>query len=144
MYAAILAGEAAGGDSRGKQAASLLVVKEKAGYGGHNDRFLDLRVDDHPTPLIELGRLLKLHDLYLGSTPQDKKVKIDAVLTEQLQQTLQRLGYYTGEVTGLWDDKTQDAFYRFAGVENLEERIDAPKGLIDPPALAFIKEKFFQ
>jgi uncharacterized Ntn-hydrolase superfamily protein len=60
MYAAMLAGEAAGGDSRGKQSAALLVVKEKTGYGGWTDRAIDIRVDDHAEPFKELGRILKI------------------------------------------------------------------------------------
>lgn len=58
MYAALLAGNAKGGDSRGKQSAALLVVKKNAGYGGYTDRAIDIRVDDHPEPFKELGRLL--------------------------------------------------------------------------------------
>lgn len=59
LYAALVAGEKAGGDSRGKQSAALLVVKAGAGYGGYTDRAIDIRVDDHAEPLEELGRLLK-------------------------------------------------------------------------------------
>lgn len=58
VYTALVAGETAGGDSRGKQSASLLVVREGAGYNGGNDRAIDIRVDDHPEPFVELGRLL--------------------------------------------------------------------------------------
>lgn len=50
----------AGGDSRGKQSAAMLVVKDGAGYGGYTDRAIDIRVDDHPEPFVELGRLLKI------------------------------------------------------------------------------------
>jgi len=60
LYAALLAGQAQGGDARGKQSAALLVVKEAAGYGGYTDRAIDIRVDDHPQPLEELGRLLNV------------------------------------------------------------------------------------
>jgi uncharacterized Ntn-hydrolase superfamily protein len=60
MYAALLAGDKNGGDSRGKQSAALLVVKAGAGYGGFTDRAIDIRVDDHPEPFKELGRLLDL------------------------------------------------------------------------------------
>jgi tetratricopeptide (TPR) repeat protein len=59
MYAALLAGDAKGGDSRGRQSASLQVWKTKAGYGGGDDRAIDIRVDDHPEPFKELGRLLE-------------------------------------------------------------------------------------
>jgi uncharacterized Ntn-hydrolase superfamily protein len=58
MYAALVAGDAKGGDSRGKQSASLTVWKPGAGYGGNDDRAIDIRVDDHPEPFQELGRLL--------------------------------------------------------------------------------------
>jgi uncharacterized Ntn-hydrolase superfamily protein len=58
IYAALLAGDAQGGDSRGKQSAAILVVKKNAGYGGYTDRAIDIRVDDHPEPFKELGRLL--------------------------------------------------------------------------------------
>jgi uncharacterized Ntn-hydrolase superfamily protein len=59
LYAALVAGDEKGGDARGKQSAALLVVKENAGYGGYTDRAIDIRVDDHPEPFKELGRLLK-------------------------------------------------------------------------------------
>src|ERR1051325_9289843 len=48
----------AGGDSRGRQSAALVVVKEHAGFNGFSDRAIDIRVDDHPEPFKELGRLL--------------------------------------------------------------------------------------
>ncbi|MFQ5709130.1 MAG: DUF1028 domain-containing protein [bacterium] len=60
LYAALLAGEKNGGDARGKQSAALLVVKEGAGYGGYTDRAIDIRVDDHPEPFKELGRILEI------------------------------------------------------------------------------------
>ncbi len=60
LLAALKAGEAAGGDSRGKQSAALLLVRSGAGYGGHNDRYCDLRVDDHADPFAELTRLFEI------------------------------------------------------------------------------------
>jgi uncharacterized Ntn-hydrolase superfamily protein len=60
LVAAIEAGQAAGGDSRGKQTAALLIVKPKAGPAGWSDRAIDLRVDDHPEPMVELRRLLNV------------------------------------------------------------------------------------
>lgn len=60
MYAALLAGESNGGDSRGKQSAAIYIVKENAGYGGYTDQAIDIRVDDHPEPFKELGRLLQI------------------------------------------------------------------------------------
>ncbi len=58
LYAALVAGDANGGDARGRQSAAMLVVKEGAGYGGYTDRAIDIRVDDNPDPFKELGRLL--------------------------------------------------------------------------------------
>ena len=58
LVAALAAGQAAGGDKRGRQSAALLVARRFGGYLGANDRYIDIRVDDHPTPIEELGRLL--------------------------------------------------------------------------------------
>ncbi len=62
LLTALAAGQTAGGDSRGKQSAALLVTREAAGYSGFDDRFIDLRVDDHPDPIAELSRLYQLHE----------------------------------------------------------------------------------
>ena len=61
MIASLHAGQEAGGDRRGRQSAALLVVREGWGYGGLTDRFRDLRVDDHPTPIKELERIYYIH-----------------------------------------------------------------------------------
>ena len=61
LMAALFAGQEKGGDSRGQQSAALLVVQENSGYGGFNDRYIDLRVDDAEKPIEELQRLLELH-----------------------------------------------------------------------------------
>lgn len=61
LITALQAGQAAGGDRRGKQSAALLVVREGAGYGGFNDRYRDIRVDDHDEPIQELLRIYELH-----------------------------------------------------------------------------------
>jgi uncharacterized Ntn-hydrolase superfamily protein len=63
LYNALVAGDRAGGDSRGRQSAALLLVKEGAGYGGYTDRAIDIRVDDHVTPIKELGRLLQIGEM---------------------------------------------------------------------------------
>ena len=62
LIAALAGGQQAGGDSRGRQSAALLVVRDRGGYSGFNDRFVDLRVDDHPTPIEELQRVFELHE----------------------------------------------------------------------------------
>ncbi len=71
---ALKAGQLAGGDKRGRQSASLLVVKENWGYGGNNDRFRDLRVDDHQTPIEELQRVYDKH-IKLFPRPKEYELK---------------------------------------------------------------------
>lgn len=65
LMAALFAGQAAGGDTRGQQSAALLVVQERSGYGGFNDRYIDLRVDDAEKPIEELQRLLEIHKQFV-------------------------------------------------------------------------------
>jgi uncharacterized Ntn-hydrolase superfamily protein len=67
LIGALEAGQAEGGDSRGQQAAALLIVRAAGGFAGYTDRAVDLRVDDHDTPIAELGRLLTLHRATFGS-----------------------------------------------------------------------------
>lgn len=69
LVKALSAGQEAGGDKRGRQSAALLVVRKNGGYAGHNDRYVDLRVDDHEKPIVELARLLALHRKTFGDSP---------------------------------------------------------------------------
>jgi len=141
LVAALAAGQAAGGDKRGQESAALLVVRKEGGYGGFNDRYIDLRVDDHPTPIDELKRLLDLHHLYLGKTNPADILPIDANIARELQSIMQTRGYYSGTLNGTWDEATQKAFREFAGVENLEDRLlDGAR--IDRVVLNFVRERF--
>jgi uncharacterized Ntn-hydrolase superfamily protein len=121
LVAALEAGQGAGGDSRGQQSAALLVVKEKGSYGGYLDRYIDLRVDDHPTPIVELRKLLDLHRLYFISGER-VLTRLAGSVVREVQEILRELGFYHGEVTGDYDASTKEAFRRFASVENFEER----------------------
>ncbi len=142
LHTALSAGDTVGGDKRGKQSAALLVMRKGAGYGGFDDTLVNLRVDDCPEPLPELGRLLDLHHLYFGVTPDAQKVAIDEALAREHQVKMARLGYYDGAVDGSWDEATQTAFRAFVGTENFEERVDVPGRAIDPPALDYIRDRF--
>ena len=122
LVAALAAGQAAGGDSRGQQSAALLVVREGGGYSGFNDRFIDLRVDDHPRPIDELHRILQMHKLYLFPPAPEDILPIDTALASELQELLTISDDYQGKITGTYDDVTRDAFRKFSGRENLEER----------------------
>jgi uncharacterized Ntn-hydrolase superfamily protein len=141
LMAALGAGQEAGGDRRGQQSAAVLVVREGGGYAGFNDRYLDLRVDDHPTPIEELARLRKLHNLYLGDTDPENLVKIEGKLLSEIQEMLRSTGYYKGATTAVYDDKTKKAFRDFVSTENLEERW-RDDDLLDRVILDFMRERF--
>jgi uncharacterized Ntn-hydrolase superfamily protein len=119
------AAEAAGGDSRGRQSAALLVVERDGGYANLSDTLVDLRVDDHPDPLVELRRLYRLHDDLFGSTPREEWITVDDALRAELDMLLERVGHAT--------------LASWAGVENLEERVDGEEA-IDPVVLARLRE----
>ncbi len=140
LLAALAAGQAAGGDSRGQQSAALLVVREKGGYSGFNDRFIDLRVDDHPQPIEELQRILQLHKLYLFPPEPKDILPIDEALASELQELLTISGDYKGEVNSTYTTATRDAFRQFTGRENLEERW-FEDARIDRVVLDFMREK---
>ncbi len=141
LVAALAAGQAAGGDRRGQQSAALLVVRAGAGYGGA-DRYIDLRVDDHPLPIEELSRLLGLYRIYFG---QPEPLPLTEELVGEIQARLARLGYYHGPVGApcgaVLDEATRKALFDFAGVENLEERLSADGRWIDRLVLSFMRER---
>ncbi|MGE5073814.1 MAG: DUF1028 domain-containing protein [Anaerolineae bacterium] len=140
LFAALEAGGQAGGDRRGRQSAALLVVKEKAGYGGHNDRWIDLRVDDHLNPIPRLGELLELQRLYFGRSAKSARVRLEGPIVKEIQQRMKALGYYT-PVDGRYDDATREAFRAFIHNENFEERADPDEGWLDEPVLAYLMKK---
>ncbi|MEP7288726.1 MAG: DUF1028 domain-containing protein [Chloroflexota bacterium] len=144
LVAALLAGDRAGGDRRGRQSAGVLVVKENGGYAGGNDRYLDLRVDDHADPVVRLGELLELHHLYFGKPVAADLLPIDSTLATELQGILSRTGHYQGAINGEWDDPSREAFWDFVGMENLEERwsIDEQPDQLDPVLLTYIRQHF--
>lgn len=140
LVAALMAGQEAGGDRRGRQSAALLVVREGGGYGGYTDRYIDLRVDDHPTPIQELARLLELHRLYFGQSDEEQLLPLDEELTHEVQVLLGHLNFYGGPIHGIYDETTQGALAEWAGIENLEERL-REDARIDPVVLGFLRQK---
>jgi len=140
LLAALAAGDAAGGDSRGRQSAALLIVKPGGGYGGFNDRYCDLRVDDHTDPLGELARLLEIWELYFLKASEAELLEIDATLASEIQGTLARLGFYAGPATGAYDTETRSALERFLHRENLEERVRSD-GRTDLRVLQYLRDR---
>ncbi len=123
LVAALDAAQHAGGDRRGRQSASLLVVKEKGSYGGYNDRYIDLRVDDDPEPIEKLSHLLDLHEMYFNKPTPEEIVNVDTEIAKQIQVALKKRGYYQGEITGVYNEMTRNAYASFCGWENYEERV---------------------
>jgi uncharacterized Ntn-hydrolase superfamily protein len=121
----LAAAQSAGGDRRGQQSASLLVVERDGGYAGLSDSLVDLRVEDHERPIEELRRLYDLHQAIFGETPREEWVPVDEALAAELRERLAKLGF---------EGELEDAFKRWAGNENLEERVDGVEA-IDPIVL---------
>jgi uncharacterized Ntn-hydrolase superfamily protein len=119
------AAQAAGGDRRGQQSAALLVVERDGGYAGLSHEVVDLRVDEHERPLEELRRIYVMHQAIFGKTPADEWLDVDEELAAELRERLARVGY---------DGELGEAFVRWTGNENLEERVDGI-GRIDPVVL---------
>jgi uncharacterized Ntn-hydrolase superfamily protein len=126
----LAAAQAAGGDRRGQQSASLLVVEKDAGYAKLSDTVIDLRVDDHERPIAELRRLFSLHEELFGATPAEDWIDVDDALRQELSERLERLGH-TGDL--------QQAFVDWAGTANLEERVDGVTR-IDPIVLDALRK----
>lgn len=122
LLAAVLAGDASGGDRRGKQSAALLVVREGGGYGGFTDRYVDLRVDDHPQAPDELARVFEAYDRDI-LIRDDPELEATPVLVADLQRRLAAMGRYAGDPTGEYDGPTRDAIAAFAGEYNLEGKL---------------------
>ena len=166
LVACLAAAEAAGGDRRGRESAALLVVREGAGYGGGNDRWIDLRVDDHPDPITELERILDLTRLYFDRPDPGDLVPVDEPLAAELRRLLTSIGWAPGRAGGPlyrpmdpdappaaaarpaigeprpaiegWDAPWTEALVDWMAVENLEERT-AAAGWIDPRVLAHLR-----
>ncbi len=137
LLGALDAGQRAGGDSRGKQSAALLVVREGGGYGGDNDRVLDLRVDDHPEPISELIRIRELHTLYFGETNPDDVIAVDGDVRAQVAVALLRAGYLDGPEAG--DDDLFGALSAYVRTENFEER-EQRRGYLDRAVFEHMKK----
>ena len=166
LVACLVAADAAGGDRRGRESAALLVVRDGAGYGGGNDRWIDLRVDDHPDPITELARLLDLMRLYFDRPLAADLTALDDGLAAEVQALLGGIGWSPDRTGGpmyapmfpdappasevrptvgerrpvptAWTPAWQAALIDWMSVENLEERV-ATAGWIDPRVLAYLR-----
>jgi uncharacterized Ntn-hydrolase superfamily protein len=122
----LAAAQSAGGDRRGQQSASLLIVERDAGYAKLSDVRVDLRVDDHEHPIDELRRLYGLHDRLFGTTPREQWLPLEGELADEVHARLMRLGY--------------NSLDEWAGVANLEERVEG-NDAVDPVVLTALREE---
>ena len=124
LLAALTVGDAEGGDKRGRQSAALLVVRRAGGYGGASDVEVDLRVDDHKAPVVELQRLLELHELYFGKPDPATLLDLTGSLAHEVDARVRSLGHADLD--------------SWAGYENYEDRMVA--GKLDPLVLEKLRE----
>jgi uncharacterized Ntn-hydrolase superfamily protein len=131
LIATLRAGQRAGGDKRGQQSACLLVVKPNGGYGGFNDRYVDLRVDEHPEPIEELARLYKLHQLFFTRPAKKDLIRVHGPVAATVERCLKKLGF---------DGDLPRALNDFYHNENFEERMIRPM-YIDREVFEYLKTK---
>ena len=124
LFAGLKAGQAEGGDRRGMQSAAILVVRDKGGYGGGNDRYADVRVDDHPRPIEELERIFKVYELCLfNREPLGRLVRLDGDVAQRVQRALVTLGYLTAVEKVGFPPEAADALQKYINVSNFENKL---------------------
>jgi len=121
LLAALYAADRAGGDSRGRQAAGLYVVREGGGYLGDSDVAVDLRVDDHRDPVPELQRLLGIHRLLFPAESALEFIDVTPDIASELRRLLVARGIEIGAGEG-YDTEVKAALFTYVGTENLEAR----------------------
>jgi uncharacterized Ntn-hydrolase superfamily protein len=120
----------------------VLVVRPEGGYGGYNDRYLDLRVDDDPAPIERLKALVELHHLFFKPPAPGEMVAIEGELAREAQRILTWAGFYDGPISGEYDAPTRQAMSALIGNENFEERFDEEQGLISSQVMDVLRRKF--
>ncbi len=123
LFAGLKAGQAAGGDKRGMQSASILVVREKGGYEGGNDRYVDVRVDEHPSPIEELERIFKIYDMTLLSREDPSRLmKIEGDVATRIQKSLEKLGLISQISDDTFSQEAANALQEWINTNNFENK----------------------
>jgi len=134
LLSALKAGQKAGGDKRGKQAAALVVYREKGGYAGLTDKYIDLRVDDDPEPIEKLGDMLELFYLYF-SDREVKKIPLQGENLKEVKELLEKFGLFTGPIDDQFNQDFKESLLTFYYQENFEERVpegqEIPEDILD-------------
>jgi len=123
FFAVLDAGQEAGGDRRGRESAAILIVKEKGAYDGGTDNYINIRVDEHPTPIKELKKVFEIYDmcLLLRDDPKDL-VKLKGDKVKIVKERLKLDGFYEGAIDDKYDEVTKKALRDWLGTNNLEVR----------------------
>jgi uncharacterized Ntn-hydrolase superfamily protein len=138
LFAGLKAGQAAGGDRRGMQAASIFVVREAGGYEGRNDRYVDVRVDEHPSPIEELERIFKIYDMTLLSREDPSTLlKIEGTVSLLIQRALITLGFMDKPVTDAFSERAKAALTEWTNTNNFENK-DRDDGTIWPSVVEYM------
>jgi uncharacterized Ntn-hydrolase superfamily protein len=120
LIAALHAGNETGGDKRGEQSAALYVVKPDGGYDAGNDRWIDVRVDDHHSPIDELERVFRLYDVTLLERElPDELRELDGETAAGVTAALAEAGFHEGTTTAFGEDECA-ALADFRGANNFE------------------------
>ena len=124
------------------QSAALYIVKQAGGYGGFNDRYVDLRVDDHEEPIQELKRLLTLQRLYSGRTKTEDRMPLEGEVLREVVGHLVRAGYWdqSPETAGTYDESLQSALRAYFMTENFDDRW-TEEAIIDREVLLFMRRQ---
>ena len=121
LLAALQAGKAAGGDRRGERSAALYVAKPGGGYDSMNDRWIDVRVDEHDHPLDELERVFRIYDVTRVERESPASLaKLEGETARAVLETLANMGLYEGEPTDSVGERERQALVDFRGVTNFE------------------------
>jgi uncharacterized Ntn-hydrolase superfamily protein len=164
LVAVLQAADEQGGDRRGRQSAAVIVKRTQGGYGGNNDNWIDLRVDDDPAPMDRLAGLVELVHLYRDRPRPEDLLAIDETLAVELISRLTVAGYSPNKMTSerrladvlagddvtrtgepretpaAWDGAWEAAMAEWISTENLEERMTA-RGWIDSRVLEFLRAR---
>ncbi len=146
LLEALLAADRAGGDARGRQSAALVVVRVAGGYGGFNDRMIDLRVDDHADPVPELQRLYGIHRLLFEHPLPENELLLEAETLLRVRRVLKHAGQTEVEASSeahSWNEQDNAKLLALMGRENLEERF-GKTGTIDKIALEYLEAKYLK
>lgn len=135
---ALMAAAEAGGDSRGMQAAALYIARENSGYLGNNDRYVDIRVDENPDPIVELRRILKLYRILFYKPKPENIIMLEGDTSAYVLGELIARGYYSGAASDAWNTTAQEALGAFYSTENFEERL-CEDGKIDREVIDYLK-----